>query len=704
MRSRPLLRSNRFRRGGAAVLAMLFLVLMTTLSVAMFSATTLNVQTAANLSDLDRARAAAESGLRWQELRLDQLRPRSSVGSLTASDANALWSQLRTALINDFNSLPWPGAGTLTTGANFVQTSGMPLDSEGAAFALRIEKLPGYSTDPDDENYRHFIRVTSTGIVNAGSSRETRRSLSLTYTLDKKVRFAVIGRVPIQLGRNTIVEGPVAMATANKYPPLLVLSDFRHLTPALTARVEAFDAFLKARPGNWDNRISITESGDYAAALAAGYEDVNGDYYIDEYDLFLDFFDSDNDGAITRVEFTNPTTGKLYDSELFAAIDSLGGPQYAGDTPRSGFNDGRIDNDDLYAKISGQVRLATTSNAWSSNLASSGKTIDDMINGPIAATEAGQAPVRFGASSSDFIDLLPSNFNTSSFKARTGSAAGPTSKTATVIANTTVTAADANGGTVVERTPYGSTSWQATYRRPVFRNMTFRNCRFPRGLNALFENCTFEGVTFVELETNITTSSGATTTNPNDGMNWSKRMISGSFSNNTTLTSTNSHGFNRGNNFRFNDCTFRGPLASDVPTAYTHFTNSWEFTGATRFDNQVDATATIVAPQTNIEMGSFTNPELAPSTLVGVVVAGNIDIRGTSVVDGSIIVTGDGAGNTTLGWFGPSDSSTDATAMPEGGFGRLNIRYNPHRALPDGIDTKVEIRPVLATFTEAVHQ
>ena len=83
----------------------------------------------------------------------------------------------------------------------------------------------------------------------------------------------------------------------------------------------------------------------------------------------------------------------------------------------------------------------------------------------------------------------------------------------------------------------------------------------------------------------------------------------------------------------------------------------------------------MLCPQTNIEMGSFTDPSQAPSTLIGVVVTGNIDIRGSSVVDGSIIVTGDGAGNTTQGWFGPSDSSTDPnTAMPQGGWGHLNIR------------------------------
>ena len=48
-------------------------------------------------------------------------------------------------------------------------------------------------------------------------------------------------------------------------------------------------------------------------------------------------------------------------------------------------------------------------------------------------------------------------------------------------------------------------------------------------------------------------------------------------------------------------------------------------------------------------------------------------------------LTGDGAGNTTLSYFGPSDGDSNPSALPEGGYGRLNIRYNPTRALPDGM-------------------
>jgi hypothetical protein len=154
-----------------------------------------------------------------------------------------------------------------------------------------------------------------------------------------------------------------------------------------------------------------------------------------------------------------------------------------------------------------------------------------------------------------------------------------------------------------------------------------------------------------------------------------------------------------------------GGTTGQSPTAYTHFANSWDFTGSTMFDirtydddpqalKDLKQSATIVATQTNIEMGSFTDPTHAPSTLIGVVVAGNIDIRGTSFVDGSLIVTGDGAGNTTLGWFGTSDSDTNANSMPEGGYGRLNIRYNPYRPLPNGINIEIDILPNTATYRE----
>lgn len=693
------------RRGATAVLALLFLMIITTLTVGMYAMSATNMQSSASLSDVTRARSAAESGLQWMQWRFVRMnRPKTTVGVIDAATADSLWPAIRSAIVADFNSLAKADERPTTTTANTILSSPISFDDSGAKFRIKIEQHPLYAGDPLDERY---LRVTSTG-----SYGGIERSVSMEFKIDKKIKFAIVGKVPIQLGRNTIVEGPVAMATANIYPPLLMLSDFTHLAPALASRVTQFQAMLEQQGKDYDGVISVNDTETYEAAVKKGFIDYDKNGYLDELDLFIQFYDTDGDRAVSREEFTNPLTGKLYDQNLFQAIDSLGAPLFQGDTERYGYNDGKIDANDAYAKIRGQIVMATSAAAWQSNL-SGGKTIYDMIQGPVINDSSG-TPIKFSATTSDMLDLSPANFEEAcnNFRARTGSNAGTPLKQAGVkIQNTTLSASDANGGTVTERTPYGSTTYQATYQRPVFKNMTFKNVVIPKGLNALFENCTFEGVTFVETEKNITTSSGQVTTSATEGNKWASQPIRGdNFSKDKVLLASGTpksgqsitQGSQKGNNLRFNNCTFHGPLAGSYSTAYTHFANSWEFTGATLFDNKVDATATIVSPQVNIEMGSFTNPDAAPSTLVGVVVAGNLDIRGTSIVDGSIIITGDGAANTTLGYFGPSDGDTNPSAMPEGGYGRLNIRYNPTRALPDGINVAIDISPEPDTYEEGL--
>lgn len=730
-------------RGMTAVIAMLFLMLSVTLGLAMYAATTSQAQSASNMTQAERARQAAESGLRWASWRFTKMaRPKTAIGNITATVAASLWPSIRTSITNDYATMLSVGERAVTWDGSTLASSNVAVDGDGATFAIQYRLHPLYAGDPLDARYLH---VTSTGTY-----RGATRTLSMDFSIDKKVKFAIVGKVPIQLGRNTLVEGPIGMATPGKYPPLYMLSDFRHLDSTMAAWVDGFNAFLKANHKGYDNRVSALNSDEWTKAINAGYADTNDDGYIDEYDLFVRHFDKNSDGAITKAEFTDPATGKLYDSDLFTAIDSLGAPQFTDDPQRAGFQDGVIDNRDGYSKIRGQVAMATTAASWQSNLGSTTK-IQDMMPDPIAGSDSTEMPVKFGASSSDIFDLDPANFDTSTFRNQTGPENGSTATSGgaqVTIANKVLSVSDAqvikvtnrgstsltNGGVylksdfdaanagktnkatgtnistanAVEHTPYGSTSYQATYNRPVFKNMHFVNVRIPKGMNALFENCTFDGVTYVDLVTTITNSGGATTTNPNDGKTWSQKMKSGSFSADTTLTSSNSYGYVNGNNLRFDNCTIKGPLASDVPTAYTHFTNSWEFTGSTYFDLNQDPnkgpvydTATIVAPQTNIEMGSFTDPNTAPSTLVGVVVAGNLDVRGSSIVDGSVIVTGDGAGNTTMGWFGPNDATTDpSSAMPEGGWGRLNLRYNPTRVLPDGINIAIDILPIPDTYEE----
>ena len=81
-------------RGVTAMLAMLFLILITTLTLAMFHVAASNVQTSDNFSDLTRAQQAAESGLRWTGYRFASIiRPRDMAGTITPAIAANIWAR-----------------------------------------------------------------------------------------------------------------------------------------------------------------------------------------------------------------------------------------------------------------------------------------------------------------------------------------------------------------------------------------------------------------------------------------------------------------------------------------------------------------------------------------------------------------------------------------------------------------------------------
>jgi len=737
-----------------SVLAMLFLVIVATLAVGMFSMTTMGTESSDNLRHVDRSQASAETGMRWIIHRFKSMnRPFSDKGQIHPPEADRLFDLIAAELQLQYNAL------SNRTGAAFIRGSGTQAFSTGLVengvarvftdtpsflwmgplsigdgdqrFSVRVEQYP---TADDASKNQTSLRVTVWGFSGCGTPRvrtptsptdvttQSLHAIVIDFDLEKKVRYAVISKTRIQLGRNTIVEGPVGTTSDRTNPrePLLVLGDFKHLGTSLSNKIGQFESFLRANYNGFDNRISkLTHPKVYEDAISASFSDYDNNGVIEDFDLFLKQFDTNGDRAIVASEFRDSSTNQSLDANLFKMIDELGAALVDGSgqsvAQRPGFGDDRIDARDGYAKVRGSLFATTSQQDWTNELAGRGQTlVGDMIGGSIAVENPLDTAVRLGVPSNQMFDLSPANFEqvATNFRARSGSAGGSASHNATLIANQTLTLARANGGTVIERSPFGSVSYQATLRRPIYRNMTLRNVIVPRGLNALFENCIFEGVTFIDTERNITLGNGSTvTTSQSDGMSWANRRIAG---NNTinrdtalvgaTITASNplasTQGSVNGNNIRFHNCTFKGPLANNYSTAYTHWANSWEFTGSTLFDNQVDQTATIVAPQTNIEMGSFTNPLQSPSTLNGVVVAGNIDIRGTSVVDGSIIVTGDGAGNTTLGYFGPSDGDTNPGALPEGGYGRLLVRYNPNRALPDGINLRIDLTPDASTYRE----
>lgn len=752
-------RRSRQRRGSILIMTLIYSLMFAALASSMVAFSYGNMAVQQAESDANRSLAAAESGMNFlrQQFRNITL-PSITEGSIAnVVTPSQLWSSssvegiagnkgIAVALKDALNSSGAYSSSVLTapSGTNPLNVPPIVVDpaGDGSSFTLSITwdsanpQLPAGALTP--AVVLHAKSVGKSGTIT--------RTVSMDFWVQKQLKYAVYSNVAIQLGKNVRVVGDIASAYKGsasdpngtaKGPTVQIFSDFHYLAnlSSIDTDLAHFRSLLNSYNSATDNRLDVRNSNTPAAiaATAAGFFDANGDGYIDDYDIALarinPSWDRSNRYAntITTGQYTNPNTGKPYDADLFTLIDSPLGPvdsttgKLASGAlpPWTGYDDDVLSNADGYAKVAGTVKAALTYTAWQSAAAgwsqwgdtsggTAGTSFRDQFEGSIVPTDPTQAPVQLGVDFSGEQTLDASDFNTSTYDAKVPATTATKTTVGGVvtISGGTLTAAQANGTAVTEHSPASATSgWQATYKRPVFQNVVFNNVRIPKGLNAKFVNCTFNGYTSVKMTTNITKAgTSTTTTDPNDGMGWAQQMTSGSFTADTVLTSANSTAFTNGNNLHFNGCTFNGVLTADVPTAYTHFADSWEFDGTTVMNNQVDQAVTIMAPQTNIEMGGFVNPATNTSTMVGVVVAGNIDIRGTATVDGSLLVTGIGATNTTLGYFGSTDQGqavpppSQLPAAANGSYGHLFFRFNPARGMPNGITIPVIATPRVSTY------
>jgi hypothetical protein len=763
---------RRATRGSTLMLTLVYVLMFAALASSMVAFSQGNVMVQAADTDQKVALMAAESGMSFFASQIQgattQL-PIITEGNIsTMSNTTLLWSGTKIENITSNNGI----AVTLASAINGIKPWGTSSTSITAPSGTSPFTVPAISIEAGnspatftlsatyDPTTHLFPNGSATSYVvlhlkSIGQCNNVTRTVTMDVYLAKELKYAVYSNVAIQLGKNVHVIGDIASTYAgtSKGPPIQMFSDFHYLTNS--GNIDSSLATLRGLLSTYDsahiNRLDLSNPAAAAAAASAGLKDVNGDGYIDEWDVALQKFGTTTDPGqvdpygITKANFTDPTTGKPYDADLFSLIDDPMGTNVS-PVPWTGYNDGVLDYQDslaskVPAKVTGTVKMAIPYSTWQSAASgwaqwgdttggTAGTSFNDQFEGTVASTSAN--PVQFGVDFTGQQTLAPSNFSTSAYDQQipstsasvSGSTVSGGNLDATALAKlaSTYYSSASSSGAITEHTPADATSgWQATYTRPVFKNVTFNNVRIPQGLNAVFQNCTFNGYTSVKMNTNIntgdtvsTTGSGSSktvvvtggtpTSDPNNGMTWAEQMVSGkTFSANTALTASTSVAFAQGNNLHFTSCTFNGVLTGDVPTAYTHFADSWEFDGTTAFNNTVDPTVTIMAPNTNIEMGGFTNPGANPSTLVGVVVAGNIDIRGTANVDGSLIVTGAGAENTTLGYFGSTDQGQGVPApsdpsMKNITYGHLYFQLNTNRSMPNGIAIPVVALPQYTTY------
>jgi hypothetical protein len=702
-------------------------------------------------------------------------------------DAVVLWATLRDALRADLGadaqysladievdaagSLVLPLAEVAPGAPAFRATlSQHPIVDENYN-AERYQQPPYSTMDPAVSNLDPldgtWIRMTVTAEDGVGE-RAVPRTISLDFKLDKRLRYAIMSQSRVMIGRNVMIEGPIGsgydeingdddVITADDWVPnghpVVMLSDFKGMDATLDANLDLLTDWLIGGTDasgdpygdiDGDNRISVhnpAETGglddpDTPENEAADF-DANGDGFIDDYDLFLDrygqFNSSTQELQITTAELESNGVTTLDAQQLVELIDTFR-PDRNGDgvvdsiDATLGYNDGVIDSRDRYAKVRGEVHVSAKLAAWE-NGADEGE-YQNHFAGPVAPGFEENATTFESAENARF-DIDADNFDTSYFEGLTDDASNLLDAQAAA-----QPAADPDSGLdpridgeVTEEVPFGSPYPYDFYNRTVYRDMTFTDVRIPKGSNALFINCTFDGVTYIESNTELANQFNFNYAGMNEADGSEKHPDKYVLADpdgdpddpDNQIYDTKAES----NNLRFHDCTFTGPVVTGTPNGFSQVRNKLTFTGNAKFDVEASPTlsstekrlykrSALLAPNYSVEMGTFVAPYETTETvnLQGAVVAGLIDMRGKVSVHGSVITTfkpqadvgpvlGDSAPqfNTTLGYFSASDGDLEAE-LPTAGLGIIQVRYDPTIPLPDGVVGPIELRPVMATYRE----
>ena len=621
-RGAPKPRRSARRRGVASILAMLFLMVTGSLAAAMAVIAQGNLRTAESSIRTTRAQGAAESGLVFAERRLAAESARFVIrrGVIDAEYAAQLW------------------IGDLPEGVDEVEVGGPvgydgPDEPSGLAAALRDAHLADASAFAPSSEFAGLPAIQSGGAVVAapmrleqgvddhwfqltyvpvpgtnrvrvesvGFDRGLRRTVSLEFELRKRIQYALLAPNRVMVGKNVIVEGPVGTRygtatgelTAQNGDPLVMRSDFRYLNGTLTARIDALALAVAAHDADGDGRLRPGHPSESVGLAGLGFGDRDRDQYVDDFDAFLAQYDANSDGGVVWDPVRANAAGISGTSAEFAGVDDqlarlidLSRPDRNEDGTvdardvRLGYSDGVLSGLDRYAKIHGRIDFAVAENTWEGV---AGQAWRAIAQGPVRPAE-NDAAVRFGMAPEDLRVVTTADFlDSAGWFASVARADFHAQAAAGAAAGGTITPA---AGAEYEAVPFGSNAAYDYYQRPVYRDMTFTDVRIPKGLNALFVNCRFVGVTYVETEPECGhmnwNYAGALkrVTAYGGGVGYALRFATAIAQlNGQDVPDTRVHS----NSIRFDGCTFLGSVAGDTPAEFMHWRNKIQFTGATRF-------------------------------------------------------------------------------------------------------------------------
>jgi hypothetical protein len=770
---------------------MMFLVIFGSLAAAMAVVAQGNLRTADSGLKVSRAMSAAETGLIFAQRRLESEVSRFVIekGVVDASYAEDLW--LGTYDVSADGAvviLPPTGYTTSTPPTGIVEALRDAHLVDNGSHAIVVE--PGDTALPEIDTtygtlrvrpvalaavtgapyfrlkYELLSGVAAVRVTSQGVDGDITRTLQMDFSLEKKIEFAILSPNRVMIGKNVRIEGPLGtryglvageLGSANG-DPLIMRSDFYDLDAALDTKLDTFFTALATYDADGDGRLRPEHPAEGVGVTTnPTLVDYDGDEYVDDFDLFLEHYDTNSDGMVAYdaglsglpVEFSlDDQLGRLIDE---AVADRDGDGTLTASDTGLGYRDGVFDVNDLYAKVHGRLAFGVARAPWE---VEHGESYQTVVRGPVR-TEIEVAPAAFDVGTDEMREITTGMLSDSQtwFDAEANPTFATQAQTQIDAGTGTYEAPGVNGW---EDVPFGSTGAYDYYQRPVYRDMTFANVRIPRGTNALFENCTFIGVTYLETEESCEHENwnyaGAVepVEDPPGSGTYVYQLRFPDLESETGGTPVPDTRI-ESNNIRFEGCTFLGSVAGDRPAEYTHWRNKVQFTGTTRFyvnpndpdllaqpdaaalqtainsipfaDRDELAKSSILMPGWSVDVGNFSNQVAAspaatpPVKLKGTIVAGILDARGTVDVHGTLLMTfrpTESSGplfyggltdafNTTIGYFGPSDGDNEGVDPSDAafsGFGEITLRYDPDAKLPDGIPWPVRVSADPLSYVE----
>lgn len=759
------------RRGVVSVLSMMFLVLFGSLVAAMAVASQGNTRAAGTHLHVMRAMGAAETGLAVGAQRLTEAAQRFVVSN-SEMDAQNVWKLWTgdTSGLGDIEVLPPPSghpeaaspAGVaeavalihaadqniiLHDGVSAPVVTSAPAGTDPAEFKLDgwvvtpvigLDQVTYSNGEPTTAGFQIIyaprangtdVRVIAIG-YDFGYRRQGRaltRVVSKDYRITKQVRHAIVSPNRVMIGKNVSVTGDLGIWFDDiNFPnaqPLLMKSDFYGLDPVLDQKLDDFYEGVAEYDVDGDNRLRVSHpierlgipdkhGGDYGGSPEhSPFADATGDGYVDEFDIFINHFDQNNDAMVALSDQLRAGTpnshlaaefiasdGSEIDKDLAILIDSfnpdrnrngvwgfddlantgwwdpVNEPHFdtaADGTVRDqvlGFRDGVLDRLDRYVKLQGSVKIGVTQAQWNNEHGDWRNSIRGAIR-----PAPGNPPLVFAAgedelprvSADTFIDSelgLKAQANGQDFWQQVADNLGVSVSDLETYVETTPQGSsspryirldpdttedglpDNYMDAYFEKMPFNAPVFVDWYYRPVFENMVFRNTQIPKGLNALFVNCEFIGVTWVRTQTQNShphwslygrmgfdtglgrpvpafnrdiyganpgeTADDAppmlppTAVPPEENILLARPALDKGDILQSEISSYAPGEYDRlpeplvidgkrvvdtkkfSNNLRFHDCLFVGSIVSDKPQAFTHVRNKIQFTGKTRFTNE----------------------------------------------------------------------------------------------------------------------